>query len=389
MKTQLFFISFSLCYSTIISQIKFKNEKDTADLTFSGTKINPYNIVYDSTGKVIISGYIDAYYAYYTDSTNQAGYEKFPTEAPKNKQFGLNMILVSGKYISRDFRSTITIFGGDCPSSAWSPYLNYVQEANLGFRLYKRLWIDAGFFRTHIGLESIQPRENMTLSLATTTYFEPYYLSGSKLTWQHSDKLAVQINVFNSFNQFLETNENKAVGLSIAYAPNEKISFTFSSLLCDESTAIPIINTLQTTHMRLYSNLYIIHKTIRWFLGAEVNAGIQEHSDCINPQHSAYIFSALLAARYRMTHRWSSYVRMEMFSDKNEILTGPVINSNHAIIGPEIIGSTHGFEYKPIPNSFLRMEGRVLSNQDGKIFQMNKAPSNLRYEVLFGIGAWF
>jgi hypothetical protein len=389
MKSFILFVSLSLSSFLSFSQVKFGSEKDSTDLTFSGTKINPYNVEYDTTGQLVITGYIDAYFAHYTDSTNASGYEKFPTEAPRNNQFGLNMIQVSAKYTSRDLRSTITLFGGDCPSSAWSPYLNYVQEANVGFRIYKRLWIDAGFFRTHIGLESIQPRENMTLSLATTTYFEPYFLSGAKLTWQQSDRLTIQLNVFNSFNQFVETNKNKAVGLSVAYAPSANTSLTFSSLMCDESIPSTSMIALQAPQRRVYNNLCFTHRTTHWFIGAEANCGIQQYSQLSDPSKSAYVFSALVAARYRITHRWSTYLRGELFNDKNEILTGPVFNENHAIVGPEIVGLTHGYEYKPIPNSYVRIEGRVLSNQDGQIFELNGNPSHLRYEVLCGMGVWF
>jgi hypothetical protein len=264
-----------------------------------------------------------------------------------------------------------------------------VQEANVGFRIYKRLWIDAGFFRTHIGLESIQPRENMTLSLATTTYFEPYFLSGAKLTWQQSDRLTIQLNVFNSFNQFVETNKNKAVGLSVAYAPSANTSLTFSSLMCDESIPSTSMIALQAPQRRVYNNLCFTHRTTHWFIGAEANCGIQQYSQLSDPSKSAYVFSALVAARYRITHRWSTYLRGELFNDKNEILTGPVFNENHAIVGPEIVGLTHGYEYKPIPNSYVRIEGRVLSNQDGQIFELNGNPSHLRYEVLCGMGVWF
>lgn len=41
---------------------------NTTDLTFTGTRINPYTQEYDSTGKVTVSGYIDTYYAFYNDT---------------------------------------------------------------------------------------------------------------------------------------------------------------------------------------------------------------------------------------------------------------------------------------------------------------------------------
>ncbi len=370
--------------NSIAQKGRLHGHKDSLDLTFNGTKINPYQQEFDSTGKWQVNAYVDAYYSHYSDSSNSNGFQKFPTISPRNQQFGLNMIQLSAKYNSAKFRSTITLFGGDCPKAAWSSDYNYIQEANLGFNLFKKLWLDMGFFRTHIGLESIQPRENITMSLATTTYFEPYYLSGAKLTWQHSDRLTFQLNAFNSFNQFVETNRNKALGFSMSFAPSKKASFSYSNILCDES---PSGENLKKT--RFYNNFCWTYKSSKWVLGIEANYGLQTHSCLSNTGETAHMFSSLIASKYRFNPKCATYVRGELFHDPNEILTGPVLNENHAIVGLEIAGLTAGFEFKPIPNSFVRIECRTLSNYNQHIFQYQQAPSKIRAELNFGMGVWF
>lgn len=381
-----FFIAFVACTTFVTAQRpRVLRSNDSTDITFSGTKINPYQAEYDTTGKVVFSGYVDAYYAHYSDSSSSDGFSKFPTCAPRNNQLGINILQLSAKYNSRLFRGTITLFGGDCPKSSWSPHLNFIQEANIGFRVVKKLWLDAGFFRTHFGLESIQPRENMTMSLATTTYFEPYFLSGAKLTWQHSDKLAIQINAFNSFNQFLETNKNKALGLSIAYNPSNKLTTSFSGIWCDESPVNSIVK-----RNRLYSNLCVVYKSNRMVVGLEGNFGLQQHSVLTDANATAFMYSSLLAFKYRFTPRWAGYVRGEIYSDPNEILTGPVVNANHQYVGIDLVGTTSGIEFRPIPNSYVRFECRYLqthANED--IFYIKEKPSNQRIELIAGIGLWF
>jgi len=381
------FLMMFVSFTTHVSAQKTRliRSNDSTDITFSGTKINPYRAEYDTTGKVVFSGYVDAYYAHYSDSSSSDGYSKFPTCAPRNNQLGINMLQLSAKYNSRLFRGTITLFGGDSPKSSWSPHLNFIQEANVGFRIVKKLWLDAGFFRTHFGLESIQPRENMTMSLATTTYFEPYFLSGAKITWQHSEKFAIQVNAFNSFNQFLETNKNKALGLSIAYNPNSKLTTSFSSIWCDESSANSTIK-----RNRIYSNLCVVYKSNRLVVGLEGNFGLQQHSVMMNPSKTAFLFSSLLAFKYRFTPKWAAYVRGEVYSDPNEILTGPIVNANHQYVGIDLVGTTGGVEFKPIPNSYVRFECRYLrtrANED--IFYLKEIPSNQRIELIAGIGLWF
>lgn len=379
----------SLCtlfvFSVNAQKKRFLHPNDSTDLTFTGTKINPYAVEYDTTGKLTFSGYLDTYYAWYSDSIGVNDYSVFPTISPRKNQFGLNIVQISAKYESRNLRGTATLFGGDCPKSAWSSQFNFIQEANIGFRVYKKLWLDAGFFRTHIGLESIQPRENITMSIATTTYFEPYFLSGAKLTWQHSKKIAFQLNAFNSFNQFIDNNSDKAIGFSTSYSPNDRFNLTFSTISCDESPDASFL-----TKRRLYNNLIALYKNDHWVIGFEANYGIQKNSVLTDSTKTATIFSTLAAVKYRISPQWALYGRYELFSDPNEILTGPVENGNHELVGVDITGGTLGIEFKPIPNSYLRIEGRVLhALTDETIFNNGGNYTNNRQEIIVGLGFWF
>ncbi len=357
---------------------------DTTDLTFTGTKVNPYSQEFDTTGKIVFSGYCDTYFSSYTDTSNN-GFQKFPTASPRNNQFGLNILQFSAKYQSERFRGVATIFYGDIPKSAWSSYLNFVQEANMGFKLSKRAWLDAGYFRTHIGLESIQPRENVALSFATTSYFEPYYMSGAKLTFEQSEKWTFQLNAFNGFSTFEETNNKKAYGFSTVFTPSKKLNVTLSTLLTDESPKY-----YPKHQLRSYTDLIAVYKTNRLTLGGEFNFGYQVNSGLKDSTKSATMFSSLLAAKYRITEKYASYIRGEYFYDPNEILTGKVLNDQNQYVGLEIGGLTFGFEYKPIPNSYFRIEGRILktSKSNEVIFENNGMSSNKRGEILVGLGVW-
>lgn len=360
-------------------------KKDSTDLTFTGTRINPYQLEYDSTGNFTLSGYIDVYGAHYTDDHGVSGFSKFPTSSPRNNQFGLNIAQLSAKYESRDFHGTTTLFYGDIPASAWSTDFNMIQEANLGFRVWKKLWLDAGLFRTHIGLESIQPRENMTMSFATTTYFEPYFMSGGKLTWVQSKKWSFQLNAFNGFNTFVETNQNKALGASVSYSPTEHFTTTFSTLACDESP-----DGFNRDQTRLYNNLIGIYKSNRLTIGYEYNYGMQTHSKLSDSTATAQMMSLLGAVKYRLTTKWAAYGRYEHFQDPEEILTGPIENSDHQLIGLQMDGLTVGFEYKPIPNGYFRLESRYLkAPENEKIFLYQNNAVSKRIEVLAGLGLWF
>lgn len=357
-------------------------QKDTTDMSFTGTKLDPYEEHTDSTGKFSYSGYIDTYYAYYTDTTNGAGYTKFPTGSARNNEFGLNTILFSAQYQTQKVRATATLFYGDVANSAWSNYLNAVQEAHCGVRLRKKIWFDAGYFRTHFGLESIQARENPTASIATTTFYEPYYLSGAKLTFDVSEKWTIQTGVFNGYNTFIETNRNKAITVSALFIPNKRFTHTLNVMSCDESIAL--------NQQRFYANYIGVFKSRRNNVGVDLNVGSQQHSLLSDSTKSALFYSGLVVYKHRFTPELAAYARYEYFNDINEILTGPVLNANHQLVGLEIQGFTAGFEYKPISNSFVRIEGRYLHlHNNENIFYYNNQSTNVRWEFIVSTGIWF
>jgi len=73
-------------------------------------------------------------------------YQKYPTSAPIDNSFSLNMIYLGAKYTSNHYRGTLGVHFGDIPDCAWSAKYISIQEANAGFRVVSGLWIDAGIF---------------------------------------------------------------------------------------------------------------------------------------------------------------------------------------------------------------------------------------------------
>ncbi len=367
---------------TSIVVFHIEAQKDSTDISFTGTKLDPYEDHDDSTGHFSYSGYIDTYFAYYSDTNNSEGFVKFPTGSPRNKEFGLNMILLNATYQAEHIRGIATLFYGDIARSAWSSYLNMVQEANVGIRIRKGLWVDLGYFRTHFGLESIQPRENPTVSFATTTYYEPYFLSGAKLTYSMNDHWTLQAGVFNGYNTFIETNNNKALTLSSQFVPNSKQSHTLNLMTTDES--------LTKDKQRIYINYIGILKSRRNSLGIDLNFGAQQNSQLSDTSKTAFFYSALAVYKHRFTPTFASYLRYEFFSDLQEILTGPVLNVNHTLIGLQVNGATLGIEFKPVSHSFIRLESRYLHlANDEKIFFYQNKSTNQRFEVILSAGIWF
>jgi hypothetical protein len=378
--TTIFFLI--LCSQIILAQsdsIKKKSltvqlENDSSVL-FQSKKLNTEET---TESKLEIGAYVSSYYATYTED-NKTKYVKHATMAARNNEFGLNMAMVSLAYKSKKLRSTITFNYGDIAESTWPTTFNLIQEANAGVELLKNLWFDAGVFRSHIGLESTQPRENITSSMSLANVYEPYFFSGAKLTYLVNRKLSIQLNAFNSFNSIVETNKNKLIGSSIVFAPNENLNITYNFITGDDTP-----DNIGLKHQRYYHNLYATYQKRKLSMGAEFNYGIEEYSRRLDFEtvSTAYMNSSLVVIKHQTLKKLAFYVRGEWFSDIDEILS---IGSG---MGDYTWGATAGFEYKPLKNIAISLEGRNLSSEKEN-FYYNGILNKNRLEGIFCLDVWF
>mgnify|MGYP000869423104 FL=1 len=304
-----------------------------------------------------ISGYISTYFAYYDDDTETNDFVQFPTLEPRRDQFSLNMALINMQYQSRDTRAGLALHYGDVPACAWPTTFNLIQEANAGFRVYKKWWLDAGFFKTHIGLESFQPRENITSSMSIPNLFDPYYFSGIKLTYVANSRLNLQVCTFNGYNEYIEDNRNKAFDFSLNYNPNDHISVTYNFLTCDET-----LDYVKTKHQRYYQNAYATFIYNHFTIGLDANFGIQQNSLLSDTTKTGIVYGGTIVGKYNVAKRFNIYGRVEDFSDPNRILTGSMKTGNY------VCGTTLGFQITPRKNIAFSTEWRILQS-DARIFR--------------------
>ncbi|MFI5149226.1 MAG: outer membrane beta-barrel protein [Bacteroidia bacterium] len=340
----------------------------------------------DTTASFKFGGYADAYYAYYTDSVGIKNYQKFPAISPRSNVFSLNVLQLTAQYTSAKIRSSAAIFYGDIPSSAWSPVFNFIQEANVGFRLSKKVWLDAGLFKTHIGTEALLPKDNITSSLSIITVYEPWFQSGLKLDYTPSDKLSFCLHLLNGYNTFVETNSKKSVGITAIYKLGDKGNIGYYNLMGDDTP-----DGIKTSHFRVLNNLafnYDVTPKIKLSIGldyiSQTNSGIRDSTKM------ASIYSAIVTMRYQLKSKLGIYGRWDMYNDQDGFLSGRIVDSRLMYTGYVMNGITAGLEYKVAENSYIRLEGRQLimdSNQ--KIFYSNGNPTNQRSEIMLHAGIWF
>ena len=338
------------------------------------------------SGSFKISGYIDAYYASYTDSVGTNNYQKFPVISPRSNVFGLNIFQLTAQYNSNKLRSTATIHYGDIPTSAWSSVFNLIQEASLGIRLNKKIWLDAGFFKTHIGTEALLPKDNIVSSLSIITFYEPFFQAGIKLSYNVDEKLFLALHVLNGYNTFVDNNKKKSIGISFTYLFGDKGSIGYYNLFGDETR-----DSISSSHVRFLNNVvftYQLTSKIKVLIGGDVIT--QQNAAITNPKKTALVYGGIATFKYQVTNKFGVYSRGEIFSDKDGFLSGIIKDKQNKLTGFKLWGITAGMEYKPTDNSYIRLEGRQLQmNKDQEIFRWNGKDLSQRLEMMFHAGVFF
>jgi hypothetical protein len=381
-----FFAIVIICCSAVLSaqtdtahhahnKHKFLVGNDSSFVFHKSTYSDPSDSV--DQPNLSIGGYISTYYAHYDDEITNGEFVQFPTICPRNNQFSLNMAMLSLRYTRSFLRSNLTFHYGDIPQSAWPAEFNLIQEANVGFKIVKHLWLDAGFFKTHIGIESFQPRENITSSMAILSFYEPYYLSGAKLTYSPNHKWNFMVGAFNGYNEYVDNNKDKMLCFTAAYHPVNGLSLTYNFLTCDETPdGAPI------KKRRFYNNFYASLNGKTWQAGIELNYGYQMNSLLTDNSQPASMSSALAVAHWQFAKKVAVYGRYEYFADPNKILS---FDNN---IGAYLYGVTGGFEIKPYKNISVSLESRML-HSDNLIFKQGSFYTNQRLEFIACVDLWF
>jgi hypothetical protein len=332
---------------------------------------------------VTTSAYIDTYFAEYTDSVGAANYQKFPTISPHNG-FGLNTVLLSADYLYDYLRGTFSLQFGDIARSAWSSNYNSIVEAHAGLRLSKKVWMDAGFFRTHIGTEGIYPRENIAASLAVATFNEPFYQAGVRLQLQPDKNFQVNLFALNGYNLFEDNNQKKSFGSLTTYALRNNGTIGYSNYIGDDTPAPA--DSLE--HLRAYHNLFVNYYFRRMRIQAGVDYATQHHSDALG-KRVARMYSGLLAVKYSRA-QYGVYLRAETFHDPQGFLGGVIINKTGRQSGYLLWGMTVGIEYRPHDRSYIRLEARELINDPSQpIYHFHRHDTNIREEIHLHFGITF
>lgn len=283
-----------------------------ADSATEAAKPDPDKLTVD------FGGFIDSYYGY--DFNNPQLLDRaFTTQPARHNEFNINLAYLDARISADRVRGRLALqagtsvqanYAGEATTGSISgPTLaRHLQEAFAGYRVNNRLWIDAGVFLSHIGLESWVSKENWTYTRSLVADFSPYFETGVKATYEWNDKLTTQLLVLNGWQSISENNGSKSLGLQIALNPTDRLALTYNNLLGNEAGS-----------RRRFFNDFIGKLTLtdKFAVAASYDVGWQQSVDkTANTLWQGYA----IFAHYQVAPKFALTLRGEQYFDGNQVL---------------------------------------------------------------------
>jgi LysM repeat protein len=345
------------------------------------TAAPPIAILKDSLNRgdkaFTIDGYLDAYYAQFSDRENQGDLTEYAMSAPRHNQTGINTIQLSGIYRDTGLRGNITLQYGDIVDAVYPTDLKYIQQANVGFKLLGNLWVDAGFFNSPISVESFSNRNNYNSINSYTRYFEPVLISGAKLSWEAK---SIKFSVFGSDRSFMAgsvVNTQPSFGANLKIYGGKHWLFGANGMYSKMKLGTQKVE-------RTNANIFL--------------ASNRKHFDFLAignyiSQQNKSVLSGVLNIRYKISPKFALFGKGEYFADSSALLTPLMTNNEGKQQGFNSITYGGGIEFKARKNHYLRVEARSTQLENGfdvyKDYFNGGNATNQRLELVITTGIWF
>jgi len=161
---------------------------------------------------VNFSGYVDVYYNYTTNNRQGATQDTSGTFHQYNKQFAVNAVKLSTEKLAdkeSPWGFRLDLQNGQNNMYQERPYqttnslhnMQMVQQAYVSFYfpVLKGLTIDAGKMATHIGLEVLDSKDNISYTIGYVFFNTiPFIHTGARANLQVTDKLSTSLYLYNS-----------------------------------------------------------------------------------------------------------------------------------------------------------------------------------------------
>lgn len=320
----------------------------------------------DSLAQMKLSAYGELYYSY--DFSNPQKYERpdFLYNHKRHNEITANLIMAKASYAGRQIRSNLGLMAGTYPqyNLANEPdWAKFIYEANIGFKISNRLWLDAGIMPSHIGFESAISADCWTLTRSILAENSPYFETGVKVSYSaKNEKFYLAALLLNGWQnvQKAATVPNPSFGLQATFKPSSNITINYSNF----SGSVPNNTTVAFRH---FHNFYLINqltKNTGIIFGFDI--GYQKVSN-----KTQVWYTPVVILRHYFNNKWSSAFRGEYYNDRQNIIFNPGNNAKFIVSG-----MSWNADYDVNSKVKIRVEAKNYFSED-RIFNQNTNKNNL------------
>lgn len=306
-----------------------------------------------------ISGYAETYYG--GDFNNPIGDTRpsFIYSFNKNNEAAVNLAFLKGSYNTNKIRANLALAAGTYMNANYAAepgILGNFYEGNVGIKLSREnnLWLDAGIFASHIGLESAVGKDNWTLTRSIGADNTPYFESGAKISYiSRNEKWFLSALALNGWQHIkpVDGNTIPALGTQITYKPSSRITLNSSTFIGSDKPD-------STRQMRYFHNFYGIFR-LTDTLAAAINFDIGIEQRNKNSSAMNTWFNPTVILRYMPTAKTAIAVRAEYYDDRHGVIIASGTSG-----GFRTWGFSANFDYHITSNLLWRVEARTLNSND-------------------------
>lgn len=330
-----------------------------------------------------ISGYIEVYYSYDFGKPADHNRPPFIYSFNRSNEVNLNLGFIKVSYETQSVRANLALMTGTYSNAnmASEPgVLKNIYVANAGVKIHKtkNLWIDAGVFSSHLGIESAIGKDcwNLTRSMAADN--SPYYETGVKGTYiSDNSKWLFSVLLLNGWQriQRVDGNNSLATGHQITYTPSKKFTINSSSFIGNDKPD-------SAKQMRYFHDLYATYEwNEKYGLIAGFDIGAEQKIKGSRDYNIWY--TPYLQLRYKLSQKIILAARCEYYYDKNQ-----VIITTGTANGFQTVGYSFNTDIKIHSHALWRIEARALNSKD-EIFTLDNKSSKHNYALTTSLAIAF
>jgi hypothetical protein len=287
----------------------------------------PSGIAQSLFGSTSVTGFVDGYYGYNFNQPHSRVTDFRAFDGPSN-QFSLNMMQLIfdkapdannsrlGYRLAFGYGEAMNVVNGSDPAGLG--FAQYLKEAYFSYLApvgSNGLQVDFGKFVTPHGAELIETQDNWNYSRGLLfTYAIPFYHFGLRSQYAFNDKYSLTGYLVNGWNNVVDNNTGKTVGVSFGWTPHSKFSLTQNYM------AGPEMEGLNKNWRRLSDTVVSISPTDRlsFILNYDYGRG-DRVGGLLNPV-SWQGWAGFM--RYALSDRNAIALRYEWFNDPDGFSTG-------------------------------------------------------------------